>query len=81
MFKKLGINIPLLDVIMQVPQYTKFMKGLVTKKMSYWSRGIHLTDWRDLLTDGTPPKEAKGPKQFYHSLLNCYEQREVHGFV
>lgn len=34
-FKKVGVNIPLLDVIKQIPQYAKFLKDLCTTKRKF----------------------------------------------
>ena len=58
LFKKVQINIPLLDAIKQVPAYAKFLKDLCTHKRKIQvSKKVFLTEnVSSILTHNTPPK-------------------------
>ncbi|CAN6551449.1 unnamed protein product [Malus baccata var. baccata] len=57
-FKKVQINIPLLDVIAQIPSYAKFLKGLCTNKRKFTDHEqIELTNCcSEVLITKMPPK-------------------------
>ncbi|XP_048445560.1 uncharacterized protein LOC125479760 [Pyrus x bretschneideri] len=57
-FKKVQINIPLLDAIAQIPSYTKFLKGLCINKRKFTDHEkIELTNCcSEVLTTKMPPK-------------------------
>ena len=40
MFKKIEINIPILEALTQMPHYEKFMKDLLSKKRKFAEEGI-----------------------------------------
>ena len=42
MFKKLEINIPFAEALAQLPNYEKFMKGIISKKMKLDDCGTDL---------------------------------------
>ena len=58
LFKKVQINIPLLDAIKQVPAYAKFLKDLCTHKRKIQvSKKVFLTEnVSSILKYNTPPK-------------------------
>ena len=68
-FKKLEINIPLAEVLEQMPLYAKFLKELVNKKRSWDEKEtIMITEeCRALIQKGLPPK-LEDPGSF---LLPC----------
>ena len=41
-FKKVKLNIPLIDAIKQIPKYTKFLKELCTTKRAYKLKGYEV---------------------------------------
>ncbi|XP_068305078.1 uncharacterized protein [Pyrus communis] len=57
-FKKVQINIPLLDAVAQIPSYAKFLKGLCTNKRKFTDHEkIELTNCcSEVLTTKMPPK-------------------------
>ncbi|XP_070666416.1 uncharacterized protein [Malus domestica] len=57
-FKKVQINIPLLDAIAQIPSYAKFLKGLCTNKRKFTDHEqIELTNCcSEVLITKMPPK-------------------------
>ena len=57
-FKKVQINIPLLDAIAQIPSYAKFLKGLCTNKRKFTdNEKIELTNCcSEVLITKMPPK-------------------------
>ncbi|CAN6547022.1 unnamed protein product [Malus baccata var. baccata] len=64
-FKKVQINIPLLDAIAQIPSYAKFLKGLCTNKRKFTDHEqIELTNCcSEVLITKMPPK-LKDPGSF-----------------
>ena len=40
MFKKIEINIPFSEALMQMPRYAKFMKDILRKKIKITEEGI-----------------------------------------
>ncbi|XP_057739690.1 uncharacterized protein LOC130956697 [Arachis stenosperma] len=65
-FKKLEINIPLAEVLEQMPLYAKFLKELINKKRSWLEKEtILLTEeCRALIQKGLPPK-LEDPGSFF----------------
>ncbi|KAM1258411.1 hypothetical protein ACFX2J_037859 [Malus domestica] len=44
-FRKVQVNIPLLDAIKQIPKYAKFLKKLCTTKKRFWEKEVvHLSE-------------------------------------
>lgn len=39
-FRKVQVNIPLLDAIKQIPKYAKFLKKLCTTKKRFWEKEV-----------------------------------------
>ncbi|KAL6202581.1 hypothetical protein ACLB2K_026289 [Fragaria x ananassa] len=64
-FRKVQVNIPLLDAINQVPKYAKFLKELCTKKKKFKANEIVALSEKVLavLQQKLPPK-LKGPRRF-----------------
>ncbi|XP_057719737.1 uncharacterized protein LOC130934170 [Arachis stenosperma] len=65
-FKKLEINIPLAEALVQMPLYAKFLKQLINKKRSWHEKEtILLTEeCSALIQEGLPPK-LKDPGSFF----------------
>ncbi|XP_016195726.1 uncharacterized protein LOC107636748 [Arachis ipaensis] len=65
-FKKLEINIPLVEALEQMPLYVKFLKELISKKRSWNEREIVILtqECSALIQEGIPPK-FKDPGSFY----------------
>ncbi|XP_015970270.1 uncharacterized protein LOC107493727 [Arachis duranensis] len=68
-FRKLKINIPLVEALEQMPLYVKFLKELITKKRSWQEKKIVLLtqECSDIIQKGLPPK-LKDPGSF---LIPC----------
>ncbi|XP_050875943.1 uncharacterized protein LOC127079607 [Lathyrus oleraceus] len=52
LFKKLGINIPLLEALEQMPTYAKFMKDIILKKRTTNTNPIILTETCSVILQG-----------------------------
>ncbi|XP_016165042.1 uncharacterized protein LOC107607626 [Arachis ipaensis] len=68
-FKKLEINIPLVEALEQMPLYAKFLKELITKKRSWQEKEtvILTQECSAIIQRGLPPK-LKDPGSF---LIPC----------
>ncbi|XP_015932308.1 uncharacterized protein LOC107458597 [Arachis duranensis] len=68
-FKKLEINIPLAEVLEQMPLYAKFLKELINKKRSWNEKEtvILTQECSAVIQRGLPPK-LKDPRSF---ILSC----------
>ena len=65
MFKKIEINIPFLEALTQMPQYAKFMKGILSKKRKIIEEGIvSLTATWSAVIQKTIPKKMQDPGSF-----------------
>ncbi|XP_071699757.1 uncharacterized protein [Rutidosis leptorrhynchoides] len=63
-FKQVKINLPLLDVIRQVPSYAKFLKDLCTQKRKQRAtlpKKVELTEHLSAVVSGTLPPKFKDP--------------------
>nr|XP_009788136.1 PREDICTED: uncharacterized protein LOC104235996 [Nicotiana sylvestris] len=63
MIKSLSINVPLVDVLEQMPSYAKFMKDLVTNKWSMNFETIKVTHQVSAIVHSMAPK-LKDPSAF-----------------
>ncbi|XP_016199749.1 uncharacterized protein LOC107640764 [Arachis ipaensis] len=65
-FKKLEINIPLVEALEQMPLYAKFLKELINKKRSWNEKEtvILTQECSTVIQEGLPPK-LKDPRSFY----------------
>ena len=63
MFRKVQINLPLLDAIQQVPRYAKFLKELCTNKRKTKERAMVSQNVSALLKSNNP-KKCNGPGMF-----------------
>ncbi|RDX75049.1 Retrovirus-related Pol polyprotein, partial [Mucuna pruriens] len=67
MFRKVEINIPLLDAIKQIPKYAKFLKELCMHKRKKMKGGVEVRGIVSALTrneDFTLPKKCRDPEIF-----------------
>ena len=48
-FKKVELNIPLLDAIKQIPKYAKFLKELCTTKRAYKLKGYKIVSMGEVV--------------------------------
>ena len=63
-FRQVKINLPLLDVIAQIPPYAKFLKELCTQKRkvrSIASKKVFLTEQVSSILQSTTPPKVKDP--------------------
>ena len=49
-FKKVELNIPLLDVIKQIPKYAKFLKELCTTKRAFKMKGHEMVSMGEVVS-------------------------------
>jgi hypothetical protein len=49
-FKKVELNIPLIDVIKQIPKYVKFLKELCTTKRDYKLKGYETVSMGEVVS-------------------------------
>ncbi|XP_070031642.1 uncharacterized protein [Nicotiana tomentosiformis] len=56
MMKSLSINVPIVEVLQQIPGYAKFMKDLVTKKRSMNCEMIKMTHQVSAIVNSMAPK-------------------------
>ncbi|XP_071926192.1 uncharacterized protein [Coffea arabica] len=64
-FKQLHINIPFVDVILQIPSYAKFLKEIMTKKRKLVdSETITLTEECSAVIQNKLPPKLKDPRSF-----------------
>ena len=65
MFKKIGINIPFLEALTQIPQYAKFMKDILSRKRKITQEGIvSLKTTYSAVIQKTLPEKMKDPGSF-----------------
>ena len=62
MIKKLHVDVPFLDVLLQVPKYAKFLKELLSKKRSWEDIGKVASIGGH---QETMPKKLDDPGEFY----------------
>jgi hypothetical protein len=66
-FKKVELNIPLLDVIKQIPKYAKFLKELCTTKRAFKLKGHEILSMGEVIYDifqKNMPLKQKDPGAF-----------------
>jgi hypothetical protein len=66
-FKKVELNIPLLDVIKQIPKYAKFLKELCTTKRAYKLKGHEMVSMGEVVSavvQKNMPLKKKHPGAF-----------------
>jgi len=66
-FKKVELNIPLLDVIKQISKYAKFLKELCTTKRAYKLKGHEMTSMGEVVSavvQKNMPLKQKDPSVF-----------------
>ncbi|XP_070050045.1 uncharacterized protein [Nicotiana tomentosiformis] len=63
MMKSLSINVPLVEALEKIPGYAKFMKDLLTKKMSMNCKTIKMTHQVSAIVHSMAPK-LKDPDTF-----------------
>ncbi|GAV61651.1 hypothetical protein CFOL_v3_05178, partial [Cephalotus follicularis] len=71
LFKQVQINLPLLDAILQVPAYAKFLKDLCTTKRKlkmYIPKMVHLTEQVSAVLSNKLPPKLKDPRA---PLISC----------
>ncbi|GAV57029.1 hypothetical protein CFOL_v3_00568 [Cephalotus follicularis] len=71
LFKQVQINLPLLDAILQVPAYAKFLKDLCTTKRklkTYIPKTVHLTEQVSAVLSNKLPPKLKDPGA---PLISC----------
>jgi hypothetical protein len=49
-FKKVELNIPLIDAIKQIPKYAKFLKELCTTKRAYKLKGYGIVSMGEVVS-------------------------------
>ena len=65
-FRKVEINIPLLDAIKQVPRYTRFLKELCTNKTKFkGNEKINVGENVSIVLQKKLPPKCKDPDMFY----------------
>ena len=71
-FKKVELNLPLLDVIKQIPKYAKFLKELCTTKRAFKLKGHETVSMGEVVSAISKEYafESKGPKCVYYPM--CY---------
>ena len=72
-FKKVELNIPLLDVIKQIPKYAKFLKELCTTKRAFKMKGHEMVSMGEVVSVVVQKEyafEAKRPRCVYYPM--CY---------
>lgn len=63
--KQLQISIPLIEAIEQMPNYSKFIKDILTKRKRVgWFAMVSLTQECNQLVQGKIPPKLKDPKSF-----------------
>ena len=69
MFKKVHINIPLLDAVKQFPSYAKFLKDACTNKRKFATHEkVLLTEECSAVLLKKFASKIEGPREFYNSL-------------
>jgi hypothetical protein len=72
-FKKVELNIPLIDVVKQIPKYTKFWKELITTKRASKLEGHEMVSMGEVVYVVIQKEyafEAKRPRCVYYPM--CY---------
>jgi hypothetical protein len=72
-FKKVKLNIPLIDTIKQISKYTKFLKELCTTKRAYKLKGyetISMGKVVSVVVQKNLPFKKKRPRCVYYPM--CY---------
>jgi len=72
-FKKVELNIPLIDVVKQIPKYTKFWKELSTTKRASKLKGHEMVSMGEVVSVVVQKEyafEAKRPRCVYYPM--CY---------
>ena len=65
MFKKIEINIPFSEALIQMPQYVKFTKYILSKKRKITEEGIvSLTTTYSAVIQKTLPEKRQDPGNF-----------------
>ncbi|KAM1100486.1 hypothetical protein ACFX2B_006874 [Malus domestica] len=64
-FRKVHVNIPLLDAIKQIPKYAKFLKKLCTTKQRFWEKEVvHVSENVSAMLQRKLPPKCKDPGSF-----------------
>ncbi|KAM1815789.1 hypothetical protein ACFX12_000265 [Malus domestica] len=64
-FRKVQVNIPLLDAIKQIPKYTKFLKKLCTTRKRIWEKEVvHVSENVSAMLQRKLPAKCKDPGSF-----------------
>jgi hypothetical protein len=66
-FKKVELNIPLIDAIKQIPKYAKFLKELCTTKRAYKLKGYKVVSMGEVVSavvQKNLPLKQKDPGAF-----------------
>jgi len=72
-FKKVELNIPLIDAIKQIPKYAKFLKELCTTKRAYRLKGYETGSIGEVIVavvQKNLPLKQKKPRCVYYPM--CY---------
>ena len=65
MFKKIEINIPFVEALAQMPNYAKFMKDILSKKMRFVEEGVvNLTATCSAMIQKSLPGKMQDPDSF-----------------
>lgn len=64
MFKKLLVNIPLVEAWLKIPEYTMFMKDLVTKKRTMYFETVEVSNHCRVLMSSNLVVKKEDPGEF-----------------
>ena len=70
MLKQLSINVPLVEALEQMPRYAKFMKDVVTKKISVTLEDDDRLQRCSAIATRSLVQKKEDPRAFHYSLYS-----------